>query len=340
MPLRDICGQDRALRVLRRAWAGGRLAQAYCFTGPSGVGKRATAVALAQAVTCLAPVGRGSGDELPDACGVCRACVRIAAGQHPDVALVTPEEKTVITIDQIRSLAVHAALRAYEAPTKIWILDPAHEMQEPAANAFLKTLEEPPAGSLFLLVTTAFSALLPTIRSRCQEVRFCSLSAEAVQAILERHGRSPEEAAAAAAWAGGSVERAFALDPTELQAARSRLIAEVWDSLGSLPRLLDRAERIAKDRASLAATLETLLVFTRDAAVASLGAVTVRPVSAGWRDEIERILGQVSRAVLLQVHAAQRDAERMLARNAQPRFVAERLLLQMREAVGGSEAKA
>ena len=90
------------------------MAQAYCFSGPTGVGKRSTAVALAQAVNCLSPVGAPSGEDTPDACGACRACTRIAAGQHPDVTLIAPEEKTVITIDQIRGLAARAGLRAYE----------------------------------------------------------------------------------------------------------------------------------------------------------------------------------------------------------------------------------
>jgi DNA polymerase-3 subunit delta' len=271
---------------------------------------------------------------------VCRACARIAVGQHPDVTLVAPEEKTVITIDQVRHLTARAALRAYEASIKVWILDPAHEMQEAAANAFLKTLEEPPAGSLFILVTTAFSALLPTIRSRCQEVRFTALGTEAVQTILERRGRTPEEAAAAAAWAGGSAERALTLDAAEVKAGRTRLIEEVWDSLGSLPRLLDRAERIAKDRTAFATVLETLLAFTRDAAVVNLGAAAAGLVSATWRAEVERIIGKASLSSVLRVHAAQREAEQALAWKAQPRFVAERMLLQMRDAVGGSEAEA
>src|SRR5512145_2954399 len=107
MPFRDIRGQDRPVGLLRRAWARARLAQAYCFTGPSGVGKRATAVALAQAINCLAPVG-GPSEDGRDACGACRACTRIAAGRHPDVTVVVPEEKKIITIDQIRELAARS----------------------------------------------------------------------------------------------------------------------------------------------------------------------------------------------------------------------------------------
>ncbi len=340
MPFREICGQDRPLSLLRRAWAGGRLAQAYCFTGPSGVGKRTAAVALAQAVNCLAPRDRASGGDSPDACGVCRSCTRIAAGQHPDVTLVAPEEKTVITIDQIRDLAARASLRAYEARAKVWILDPAHEMQEPAANAFLKTLEEPPAGSLFVLVTTTFSALLPTIRSRCQEVRFTALSEDHLQTILQRHGRSADEAAEVVSVAGGSAGRALALDLAEFRAARARLIEEVWSGLRFLPALLDEAERLAKDKAGLDEALETLLAFTRDAAVARLGDAAGGLLPGDRRADVERVAGRASLAAILRVHAAQREAQQALASHAQPRLAAERMLLAMRDAVGGSEAEA
>jgi DNA polymerase-3 subunit delta' len=334
MPFRQICGQDRPIKLLRRAWAGGRLAQAYCFTGPPSVGKRATAVALAQAVNCLSPVPGEAGSQAPDACGTCRACTRIAAGQHPDVTLVAPEEKTVITIDQIRALATRANLRAYEGSVKVWILDPAHEMQEPAANALLKTLEEPAAGTLFVLVTTAFSALLPTIRSRCQEVRFTPLGEEHLRTILERHGRSGEEAVAAAAEAGGSAERALAPDPGALSAARARLLEEVWGSLGSLTALLDQAERLAKDRAALESALDVLLAFTRDAAVARVASAEAPALSAARRAAVERMAGDATLPAILRVHAAQREARQALAWRAQPRFAAERMLLKMREAIG------
>jgi DNA polymerase III subunit delta' len=334
MPFRDICGQDRPVRLLRRAWASGRLAQAYCFTGPAGVGKHSTAVALAQAVKCLSPITAPAAEDAPDACGVCRACTRIAAGQHPDVALIAPEEKTVITIDQIRGLATRANLRAYEGSVKVWILDPAHEMQEPAANAFLKTLEEPPAGSLFLLVTTAFSALLPTIRSRCQEVRFTELGEEHLRIVLARHGWDAADAAAAAAAAGGSAERALAPDARERCAARAQLVEEVWSALGSLPALLDQAERLAKDREALEDAIEGLLAFTRDAAVAGIGPPAARFLSAERRADIARVTGAAPLAAVLRVHAAQREAQQALAWHAQPRFAAERMLLRMRQAIG------
>jgi DNA polymerase-3 subunit delta' len=336
MPFREIRGQGRPVRLLRRAWARGRLAQAYCFSGPSGVGKRTTALALAQAVNCLAPVG-GSLEDERDACGACRACTRIAAGRHPDVALVVPEEKRVITIDQIRELATRSGLRAYEAATKVWILDPAHEMQEPAANAFLKTLEEPTSGCIFILLTTTFAALLPTIRSRCHEVRFTPLPEEDVRAILERCGWSGDVAATAAAAAGGSVERALAMDADDLRNGQARLVEDVWSALGSLPGLLDCAERLAKNAAGLEAALDALVAFTRDAAVTRLGAGCAPLLSPERRATVNRITGNASLATVLQIHAAQREAQHALGWHAQPRFAAERMLLKMRAATGGSE---
>jgi DNA polymerase III subunit delta' len=333
MPFGEICGQERPVAALRRAWAAGRLAQGYCFAGPPGVGKRTTALALAQAVNCLSPLREGAG--APDACGRCRACVRIAAGQHPDVAVLTPaEDKTVITIEQVRDVAARAGMRAYEGFTQVWILDPAERMSEEAANAFLKTLEEPTGTRLFILLTATFTALLPTIRSRCQEVRFTPLDETHLRALLERRGRDPGEAAAAAAAAGGSAERALDPDLADLRAAQGRLVAEVWRALDSVPGVLDQAERLAKDKVALEHALEALLAFTREVAVARVAEADPAFVSAERRVEVDKIAGGISLDAVLEIHEAQREAQQALAWRAQPRLAAERMLLKMRQAVG------
>jgi len=334
MPFADILGQDRAVSHLRLAWADGRLSQAYCFFGPPGVGKHTTALALAQAVNCLAGSARAPDAAAADACGTCIACRKIAAGLHPDVTEVRPEGKTVITIDQVREVTARAALRAYEGKTKVFILNPAELMQEPAANALLKTLEEPAGASLFMLVTTAPSALLPTILSRCQGVRFDPLGEGPLRDILARHGRRPEEAAAAAALASGSAERALALDVEEARATRDRIVQEVWGGLGSLVSVLERAEELARDRARLEAALEILVSFSRDLAVARLGGATAPLVHADRRAEVARQAAGYSMRAILAIHEAQAEAQRALARNANPRFTAERMLLRMRQAVG------
>jgi DNA polymerase-3 subunit delta' len=333
MPFGDILGQDRAVSRLRLALSDGRLSQAYCFFGPPGVGKRTTALALAQAVNCLAGPARAPGAATADACGTCAACRKVAVGLHPDVTEVRPEGKTVITIDQVREVTARAALRAYEGKTKVFILDPAELMQEPAANAILKTLEEPAGASLFILVTAAPSALLPTILSRCQGVRFDPLGEGPLRAILVRHGRTPEAAAAAAALAGGSAERALALDVEESRATRDRIVQEVWDGLGSLVSVLERAEELARDRARLEDALEILASFSRDLAVAKVSGGDTPLVHADRRAEVPRLASGCSVGAILVMHEAQAEAQRALARNANARFTAERMLLRMRQAL-------
>lgn len=340
MPFGEILGQDRAVSCLRRAWVGGRLSQAYCFTGPVGVGKRVAALALAQAVNCLAPMGVAAASAAADACGRCASCRKIAAGSHPDVAEVRPEGKTAITIDQVREVVARASLRAYEGRTKVWILDPADGMQEPAANAILKTLEEPPGESLLILVTATPSALLATIRSRCLEVRFDPLGEGCLQEILTRHGRTPEAAAAAAALAGGSAARALALDVAEARASRDRLLQQVWGALESLPAALDCAEALAKDREALAQALEVLAGISRDVAVIKVGGAEAPLIHHDRRAELAALAGRHATGTILKIYEAQVDAQRVLAKNANPRFTAERMLLRMRDAVHGGQEDA
>ncbi|MBI2002174.1 MAG: DNA polymerase III subunit delta' [candidate division NC10 bacterium] len=329
MPLAEILGQDRAVAFLRSAWRTGRLSQAYCFAGPAGVGKRTAALALAQAINCLA-AGNAASQATADACGRCAACRKIAAGNHPDVIEVRPEEKTVITIDQIREVAARASLRAYEGRAKVWILDPADQMQEPAANAFLKTLEEPAGVSLFILVTATPSALLPTILSRCQEVRFDLLGEGHLRDLLARHGRPPE----AAALAGGSAARALALDVAEAHARRDRIVQEVWDALGSLPAVLERADDLGSDRPAFEAALEILAGYTRDMIVAKIAGGAVPLVHGDREADVARLAARYPVGAILNVFEAQVEAQRALARRANPRFTAERMLLRMRDAVG------
>jgi DNA polymerase-3 subunit delta' len=299
------------------------------------VGKRTTARALAQAVNCVAPGAAGA--ETDDACGVCVACRKISGDFHPDVVEVRPEGKTVITIDQIREVTGRATLRPYEGRRPVWILDPADRMQEPAANALLKTLEEPAGASLFVLVTAAPSALLPTILSRCQVVRFDPLGEARLREILVRHGRTPEDAAAAAAQACGSAEYALSLDVAEARATRDRLVAEVWAALDSPVAILERAEGLARDRVGLEAALTILAGFTRDLAVDKVGGTSAPLVHPDRQSEAGRLATGTSLAAILEVFAAQVEAQRALARHANPRLTAERMLLHMRQALRGQK---
>jgi DNA polymerase III delta' subunit len=171
--LSSVQGQDRVVALLRRAIEQNRLAHAYLFSGPIGAPLVDTALALAGALNCTTKPGEG--------CGACIPCEKIASGIHPDVVtLVREGAGQIVPIENVRNQVIaRLGLPPHEADVRVFIIEEATAMAPPAANALLKTLEEPPARTLFVLCTTAPEQLLPTIRSRCQRVRFAGVDAAA-----------------------------------------------------------------------------------------------------------------------------------------------------------------
>lgn len=144
---------------------GSRMPHALLFTGPAGIGKRQLADALARAALCESPAENGG------ACGACKGCLLVQAGTHPDRLVIEPEEdSTQIKVDQVRALIEYMTLSHTRAPFKVALVDPAEAMNANAANSLLKTLEEPPANALILLVSARPGRLLATVRSRCQRI--------------------------------------------------------------------------------------------------------------------------------------------------------------------------
>jgi len=166
----DIPGQDRVIARLRAAIAQDRVHHAYLFTGAAGVGKRRTALALASALNCLQSPG--------DPCGECEACDKIASGIHPDVVTLEREGAAqIIPIENIRrEVVTRVGLPPHEGRMRVFLIDEAGALQPAAANSLLKTLEEPPARTMFVLGTTSPDLLLPTIRSRCQRLVFAPVA--------------------------------------------------------------------------------------------------------------------------------------------------------------------
>ncbi len=193
-----VRGQDRALGVLRAALANRRLHHALLFTGPGGVGKRTTALALASALNCETSPGVG--------CGTCATCTRIADGIHPDVITLQREGAAqIVPIETVRAQVIAAVgLPPHEARERVFLIDEATALQPAAANSLLKTLEEPPARTRFVLMTVAPDQLLPTIRSRCQRVAFSALGAETRKAMT---GGEPDPVVAAAEALVAAVDR-------------------------------------------------------------------------------------------------------------------------------------
>src|SRR5688572_23563558 len=218
---------------MSRAIVRGTLPPSLLMAGPAGVGKRRTAVAMAEALNCLQP-HPADGLEL-DACGECTACRRIGRGVHPDVIVIEPGESGTIKIEQVRDVIDKAGFRPFEGRRRVVIVDEADALVVPAQNALLKTLEEPPSASVFVLVSSIPDALLPTVVSRCPRLRFGTLAANDIAGLLMRDHEYPEsEARAAAADADGSIGRAL-----------SAASADLADARDSARRLLEQAARTA-----------------------------------------------------------------------------------------------
>jgi DNA polymerase-3 subunit delta' len=232
-----ILGHDEVVDRFRRILARGRLASTFLFVGPEGIGKRTFALKLAQSLLC------SERDEtLLDPCGRCESCVQAAAGTHPDVLRVAkPKEKSELPVALFvgppekrmqEGLCHDLALKPFFGRRRVAVIDDADFLNEEGANCLLKTLEEPPPRSLLILVGTSLERQLPTIRSRCQIVRFAPLGIETIADLLVSEETTTERAMALklAAWSDGSLAKARDLADPELWKFRQVLLDRLGEA--------------------------------------------------------------------------------------------------------------
>jgi DNA polymerase-3 subunit delta' len=347
VPFRTIVGHRRLIALLSRAIARDTLPPSLLLAGPAGVGKRLTAIAIAETVNCLAPRRGGSSDPLPaeeltpgtDACGECAACRRIQRGVHPDVLLIEPGDSGSIKVDQVREAIDRANYRPFEARRRVVIVDEADALMPAAQNALLKTLEEPPSASIFLLVSSLPDALLGTVRSRCPRLRFAPLHASEVAEVLMRdRGYSEADARAAAADSDGSVGRALSAGAADLTAARDdaeQLLAQAM-RIADPVRKVDAAKNLtgrkgtpASERDQLAACLRALASLLRDVGLLASRADPSTLANADLQAELSRVAGAIGGERSARAYAAVDRALAALERNASPKVVADWLVLQL-----------
>jgi len=322
-----IRGHDDARRQLFSAYQRGRLAHAYLFVGPDGVGKKAFALELAKALLCERPPA-----ELT-ACDRCPACAQVMAGTHPDVTTARkPDDKQEFVIDVMRDLCNQLGLKPARGMRKVAIIEDADDFNEESANCFLKTLEEPPPGAVLILLATATERQLPTILSRCQLVRFKALSPADLRAALADHDiTDPTTVDKLTRIAGGSVGRAVALNDPALWEFRQVLVSALGsnrpDAVGLASKFDKFVEEAGKesaakrDRASLVIRLLTDILQT--ALRLSLGAegATTDPAEA----EKLRALSSRDPDLIADMLEACTDADRHVERRVQLVLVIEQL---------------
>jgi DNA polymerase-3 subunit delta' len=347
VPFRTIVGHSRLISLLSRAIARGTLPPALLLAGPAGVGKRRAAMAIAEAVNCLKPQSVASGssrtdsgvDLARDACGECAACRRIQRGVHPDVIVIEPGDTGSIKIDRVRDVIDRADFRPFEGRQRVVVLDEADALVEPAQNALLKTLEEPPSASIFVLVSSMPDALLPTVRSRCSRLRFGTLSPADVTEVLTRdHGYTELDARAVAMDAEGSVGRALQAESADLVQARegAQRLLDYTVRANDPTRRLDAAAAVTAkkgtssgEREQLAACLRALGSLLRDVGILATGGDRRLIGNTDLESTLVPLARTFDSRRSARAYAAVDEALAALERNASPKIVADWLVLQL-----------
>lgn len=341
MPFSEVVGHARPLGLLSRSVARGSLPPSLLFTGPEGVGKRLAALALAQALNCLSPV-RDDREQagLPlDACGECPACRRIARGTHPDVVLLEPGDNGTIKIEPIREVIAAAGYRPFEGRQRVIVVAEADRVTQDAQDALLKSLEEPPASSVFVLLSSRPETLLATIRSRCSRLRFGRLAAsDLARLLVERHEYDEREAYAAAAVADGSPGRALEATSRAFKGAREAALGTLTavaaartsrDKLGAAATLLAGKATSAREREELATRLRMLASLLRDVALLSHGGPGDGVANADVGDALGDLAQRMGGDWALKAFAATDRATVALGRNVNPKIVAAWLAVRL-----------
>lgn len=338
-----LVGQDSVIEALRRALEDNRLPHALLFHGPAGVGKATCAGILAQALNCEA-------GGFKDACGTCVSCRKVSRGLHPDIIWMTPEGKGgQIKVEKIRKEVIDkVGFRPYEGRRRLVMIDDAHRLNASSQNSLLKTLEEPPPSSLIVLATSAPESLLPTVRSRCQPLRFRPLVPDVLQRHLEEvHDLPSDEARLRAALVSGSIGRALNLDLDDHLERRRVAEEALRDAIQGGAALLASAEllkdagageRKVDQAASMMAALRDIL---RDLLVLSSGGDRVLLVNADRRADWQDWVGEMDSDGLLDALDAVQRADDRLHGPVQPnvRLVIEQALIETGAALNGEAVR-
>lgn len=323
MSWNKIYGHDANVAQLRTAFERGRLAHAYLFIGPSGVGKKMFANEFAKALLCEHPPSSLA------ACDRCPACKQFDVRSHPDFFSAGKEEDRMeLVIETVREFADNLGMKAVRGNRKIGVLDDADFINVASANSLLKTLEEPPPGTILILLATTEESQLPTILSRCQKVRFSALNkADLLHVLKDLELGKEEHLERLAALGGGSVEQAMALDSEGVLAFRDALLKGLGDAkpdtVGMSARWLAFNEEVGKEaklkRPRTVAVIRLILDFLRKAFSRSLG-------EDSHGGDAQRLAAHVGPDEIAGMMEACVEAERLIERRGQLELVIEQLM--------------
>lgn len=323
----QLIGHEWAINLLARQQQAGRVTQSLLLTGPPQVGKSTLAHYWAQTLNC-------EGESPP--CGVCRSCRRIVSGNHPDVRIFDSDDQP-LKIDDIRELQRELSLSPNEGRYRVALLCNFERATNSAANALLKTLEEPASQVVLILTATDPGALLPTIVSRCQMLALRPLATETIVAALQSQWQTgPEQAELLARLAAGRLGwAARALADQELLMRREQYWQELQELLaGGRVERLAYAQKVSRDPAALKEMLTLWLTIWRDLLLLHSGAVQneaarARIINLDWRDKLQSLVQRSTMTQAVEMVARLRTALFNLERNVNPRLNLEVVLLKL-----------
>ncbi len=322
MSFRDIRGHEKQIGILQNALERNRTPHAYLFSGMKGIGKKTAALAVARALNCQ----RGR----RDACDACPSCLKIDHRNHPDVVIVEPEGQ-FIRIQAVRDLQDQMKFRPFEGGTRVFILVDADRMNSTAANALLKTLEEPNRNNLLILITPRPYQLPLTILSRCQMLRFSPLSRETVfQYLRERLSVPAEAARMLASSSGGSIGRALEMKDEDYLTLRSQVMDRIFDERMKNPlHALSLAGSFGQDRKGILERLDILRSCFRDALVCKETSDSAALFNQDRIPMIRSFAERLSGTDLLQNIQAVNRAARAIDQNANKSLTLEAMMFKL-----------
>jgi DNA polymerase III subunit delta' len=318
----QLLGHDAQIASLKSAIEQDRLAHAYLFAGPDGIGKTTTARAFVAQLLCENP-----GEE---ACGECKGCKKIASGNHPDLTVIEPDGQ-FIKIEQVREVGRLSHYGTFEAKWRVFLFLEAERLNPAAANALLKTLEEPRPSIILILVTDNPQQLLPTILSRCQRVTFNPLSFEHAEKVIQEQVESdPGAARLLARLSGGSIGRVMGGDIEAMVDGRRELLLALAAVDGrSEMEVAAYGERLLDSGDDLDFSLELIKTFLRDCAVYSDTQSPDRLINPDLVDAITGHAEKFDKQRLLSMARSVGYAQRLLKRNVSKNLVTTALALEL-----------
>jgi len=323
---KHLLGHDKAKFLLQKAAAKNKIAHAYLFRGPDGVGKKRAALTYAAYINCKSPLEN-------DACGHCAACRKYISGNHPDLVHIAPDG-AAIKIGQVRELKHQLAFPPLEAAVRVGVIEDIHAMRREAANSLLKTLEEPAPDNLLILTADQAGNILPTIISRCQVIPFGPLNHEDIaQVLMQENGLEKAQALTLASVAEGSLGRAKLLFQKDLLVFRQEVIEQLLLLQNNQSETIAQVFRLSEKAAALKENIYEFLILLRlwyrDLVLVAAGAPES---STANKDLASSLPAAQQRWNLAQLHKKLHrldQAERQLLQNCNRTLVFEALFFDL-----------